>query len=85
MARIGVFICWCGENIARNVDVERGAQAGELPGVACAMSYKYMCSEPGQATDREKIVAERLDGVVIASCSPHMHLQTFRKAAQRKG
>ncbi len=22
MSRIGVFICWCGENIARTVDVD---------------------------------------------------------------
>jgi heterodisulfide reductase subunit A len=86
MSRIGVFICWCGENIARNVDVERVAQAaGQFPGVACAMTYKYMCADPGQSLIREKIVSERLDGVVVASCSPHMHLKTFRKTAQREG
>ena len=34
---------------------------------------------------REKIVAEKLDGVVVASCSPHMHLRTFRKAAAAEG
>ena len=86
MARIGVFICWCGENIARNVDVERAAaQVGELPGVACAVAYKYMCSDPGQSLMRQKIVAERLTGVVVASCSPHMHLRTFRKAAAMEG
>ena len=34
MARIGVFICWCGENIARNVDVRAAwPQIAELPGV----------------------------------------------------
>ncbi len=86
MARIGVFVCWCGENIARNVDVEQVASlAGELPGVACAMSCKYMCSEPGQATIRRKIAEEHLTGIVIASCSPHMHLRTFRKAAEKEG
>ncbi len=86
MARIGVFICWCGENIARTVDVEQvAAAAGELPGVACAMAYKYMCSDPGQALIRQKIAAERLTGVVVASCSPHMHLRTFRKAAAKEG
>jgi heterodisulfide reductase subunit A len=86
MARIGVFICWCGENIARNVDVERAAaQVAELPGVACAVAYKYMCSDPGQSLMRQKIVAERLTGVVVASCSPHMHLRTFRKAAAMEG
>jgi heterodisulfide reductase subunit A len=30
-------------------------------------------------------VSEKLDGVVVASCSPHMHLKTFRKAAQTAG
>ena len=34
---------------------------------------------------REKIASEKLDGVVVASCSPHMHLKTFRKAAQAAG
>ena len=33
MSRIGVFICWCGENIARTVDVAKVAEAsGALPG-----------------------------------------------------
>src|SRR5208283_607144 len=86
MARIGVFVCWCGENIARTVDVEQvAAAAGELPGVACAMTCKYMCSEPGQATIRRKIAEEHLTGVVVASCSPHMHLRTFRNAAEKEG
>jgi heterodisulfide reductase subunit A len=86
MARIGVFVCWCGENIARSVDVEKVAEeAGRLPGVQVALAYKYMCSEPGQALIREKIASQRLDAVVVASCSPHMHLKTFRKAAEREG
>ena len=50
MAKIGVFTCWCGENIARHIDVERVSKAIEsLPGVHCSMNYKYMCSEPGQS------------------------------------
>jgi heterodisulfide reductase subunit A len=86
MARIGVFICWCGENIARTVDVAKVAeQAAQMPGVACAVHYKYMCSDPGQAVVRDKIRAERLQGVVVASCSPHMHLKTFRDAAKSAG
>ena len=50
MARTGVFVCWCGSNIAKTVDVERvAAEAATMPGVAYASHYKYMCSEPGQA------------------------------------
>lgn len=86
MARIGVFICWCGENIARTVDVAKVAeQAGQIPGVCCAVHYKYMCSDPGQTLLRAKIESERLDGVVVAACSPHMHLKTFRDAARSAG
>jgi heterodisulfide reductase subunit A len=86
MTRIGVFTCWCGENIARTVDVERVcAEIGRLPGVRCAVNYKYLCSDPGQSLLREKIESEHLDGAVIASCSPHMHLKTFRKAALAAG
>ncbi len=86
MTRIGVFTCWCGENIARNVDVQSVAdQAAHLPTVRCSVACKYMCSDPGQKLIRDKIAEERLDAVVIASCSPHMHLKTFRKAAERAG
>ena len=86
MSRIGVFTCWCGENIARTVDVDEVAKrVAGFPGVRCSLNYKYMCSDPGQAMVREKIVSEKLDGIVVASCSPHMHLKTFRKAAQSAG
>ena len=34
---------------------------------------------------REKIASEKLDGVVVASCSPHMHMRTFRKTVASAG
>lgn len=47
MSRIGVFVCHCGENISRTVDVEAvAAAAGQISGVAYACDYKYMCSDP---------------------------------------
>ncbi len=86
MSRIGVFTCWCGENIARNVKVDEVTElARQIRGVHCAVNYKYMCSDPGQTMIRDKIVSEKLDGLVVASCSPHMHMKTFRKAAQLAG
>jgi heterodisulfide reductase subunit A len=86
MSRIGVFICWCGENIARTVDVEAAAaQVAVMPGVRVATTYKYMCSDPGQSRLRELIAGEGLDGIVVAACSPHMHLTTFRRAAAAAG
>jgi heterodisulfide reductase subunit A len=68
------------------VDVERVAElSSHIPGVRCSIHYKYMCSDPGQSLLREKIASEKLDRVVVASCSPHMHLKTFRRAAERAG
>jgi heterodisulfide reductase subunit A len=86
MARIGVFVCHCGENIGRTVDCARVAQAaGALPGVSHAIDYKYMCSDPGQAMIKQAVAEKRLDGVVVAACSPHMHEKTFRRAVAGAG
>ena len=86
MARIGVFVCHCGLNIAGTVDVQRTAETLlEYPGVVFATDYKYMCSDPGQTLLREAIAEHDLDGVVVAACSPAMHEPTFRKAATAAG
>ncbi|WP_243374998.1 CoB--CoM heterodisulfide reductase iron-sulfur subunit A family protein [Geotalea sp. SG265] len=86
MSRIGVFVCHCGENISRTVDVERvAAYAAQLPGVAYATDYKYMCSDPGQNLLKKAVAEHQLTGIVVAACSPRMHEKTFRKAAQAAG
>ncbi|OAT84836.1 CoB--CoM heterodisulfide reductase iron-sulfur subunit A family protein [Desulfotomaculum copahuensis] len=84
--RIGVFICWCGSNIGGVVDVPRVVEAvSALPGVACCSDYKYMCSEPGQEKIRRAIAEHRLDRVVVASCSPRLHENTFRQVLAASG
>ena len=86
MSRIGVFVCHCGENISRTVDVERvAAEIGKLPGVALATDYKYMCSDPGQGLLKKAVAEHKLDGLVVAACSPRMHEKTFRNAAKAAG
>ena len=86
MARIGVFVCHCGLNIASTVDVQRVAETlRHYPGVAFATDYKYMCSDPGQNLIQQAIKEHDLDGVVVAACSPTMHEATFRKAAATAG
>ncbi len=86
MARIGVFVCHCGENIGRTVDCARVASTlGQLPGVAHAVDYKYMCSDPGQLLIRQAVAEKNLTGVVVAACSPHMHEKTFRRAVAGAG
>lgn len=86
MAKIGVFVCWCGSNIAETVDVKRAAEMiAKIPGVVYSIDYKYMCSDPGQDMVKNAIKEHKLTGVVVASCSPRMHEKTFRKAAAEAG
>ena len=86
MQRIGVFVCWCGSNIAATVDVKAVSEAlGHEPGVVFSTNYQYMCSEAGQNIIKDAIKEHHLTGVVICSCSPRMHEATFRKTAQRAG
>ena len=84
--KIGVYVCHCGTNIAATVDVEAVRDYAEgLPGVAVAQAYKYMCSDPGQELIKEDIRANGLDRVVVASCSPSLHEDTFRSAVGEGG
>ena len=86
MQRIGVFVCWCGSNIAATVDVAAVTEALRLePGVVFAENYQYMCSEAGQNMIKNAIKEHHLTGVVICSCSPRMHEATFRKTATAAG
>lgn len=86
MQRVGVFVCWCGSNIAGTVDVERvAAEIKNTPGVVYAADYQYMCSEGGQALMQQAIKEHNLTRVVVCSCSPRMHEATFRKAAKAAG
>ena len=86
MQRIGVFVCWCGSNIAGTVDVKAVAEAMKTePGVVYATDYQYMCSEVGQQKIRDAIAQYELTGVVVCSCSPRMHEATFRKTATKAG
>ena len=84
--RIGVYICRCGGNISDVVDVERVAETVRLiPGVVAAKVHTFVCSDPGQQTISNDILEENLDRVVVASCSPFLHEQTFRGAVARGG
>ena len=86
MQRIGVFVCWCGSNIAGTVDVEAVSEAlKNEPGVVFSTNYQYMCSQAGQDLIKDAVKEHNLTGIVVCSCSPRMHEATFRKTAQAAG
>jgi len=84
--RIGVYICWCGTNIAKMVDVEAVAsEVSSMPHVVLAKNYKYMCSDPGQELIIKDIKVHNLNRVIVAACSPRIHELTFRTACEKAG
>ncbi|MDD5904634.1 MAG: CoB--CoM heterodisulfide reductase iron-sulfur subunit A family protein [Clostridium sp.] len=86
MQRIGVFVCWCGSNIAATVDVQKVSELlRNEPGVVISENYQYMCSQAGQDMIKNAIHEHGLTGIVICSCSPRMHEATFRKTAAAAG
>ena len=86
MQRVGVFVCWCGSNIAGTVDVVAVSEAlKNEPGVVFSANYQYMCSQAGQEMIKQAVREHNLTGIVVCSCSPRMHEATFRKTAAAAG
>jgi heterodisulfide reductase subunit A len=84
--RIGVFICSCGLNIGGVVAVQQVVDyAKTLPNVAYAEFNLYTCSQDTQDKIREKIQAEGINRVIVASCSPRTHEPLFRETLQEAG
>ena len=84
--KIGVYICQCGANISDYVDVEkvRNAVAG-IPEVAMAKTTMFACADSAQQEIIKDIRDQQMDAIVVASCSPKLHLFTFRGVAIRAG
>jgi heterodisulfide reductase subunit A len=84
--RIGVFVCYCGGNISDYVDAEKvREEVAREPGVVVAKTHMFACSDAAQQEMIEEIKVSRLDGLVVASCAPSLHLHTFRGMAERAG
>jgi heterodisulfide reductase subunit A-like polyferredoxin len=85
-ARIGVFICSCGSNIAGVVDVNDVTQyAGTLPNVVHAENTMYTCSADSLNLIQERIAEKGLNRVIVSSCTPRTHEPIFRDTIRQAG
>lgn len=84
--RIGVYICHCGGNISDHVDVEEVARQANMEGeVVIAKDVMFACADSNQKEMVKDIKENNIDAIVVASCSPKLHLYTFRNVAIRAG
>ena len=85
-ARIGVFVCCCGTNIAGFVDVPAVVKfAKTLPNVVYAEQNLFSCSQDTQSQISSIIKEHRLNRVVVAACTPKTHEPLFQETLTNGG
>jgi len=84
--RIGVYVCHCGANIGRVVDVPGAVEyAKNLPNVVHADENLFICSTEAAATLAKDIREKGLNRVVVAACTPRTHESLFRDTLREAG
>jgi heterodisulfide reductase subunit A len=84
--RIGVYICHCGGNISDYVNVEElGKMFHEEENVVVSKDVMFACADSNQKDMIKDIQDNQLDAIVVCSCSPKLHLHTFKNVASRAG
>ncbi|MEA3559934.1 MAG: FAD-dependent oxidoreductase, partial [Candidatus Thermoplasmatota archaeon] len=84
--RIGIFVCHCGINIGRTVDVPGVVEyVKDLENVVYAGENIYTCSEDTQRKIVDVIKENKLNRVVVAACTPRTHEPLFKKSLAEAG
>ena len=85
-ARVGVFVCNCGTNIAGVVNVADVVKfASRLDGVVFVEEGKWICSVDYLSKIKENITEHKLNRVVVACCTPRTHEPTFKSTIKEAG
>ena len=84
--RVGVFVCHCGANIGRVVDVPSTVEyVKTLPNVVYATEQLFSCATDSASSITETIEEKGLNRVVIAACSPRTLEPLFRDTLREAG
>ncbi len=84
--RVGVFVCHCGANIGRVVDVPSVVEyASTLDHVVHAQESIFACSTDNAQDIADKIQEKGLNRVVVAACTPRTHEPLFRDTLREGG
>jgi heterodisulfide reductase subunit A len=84
--RIGVFVCHCGTNIGRVVDVPSTVEyALTLPNVVFAKEQLFSCATNSIKEITDTITEKGLNRVVVAACSPRTLEPLFRDTLREAG
>ncbi len=83
---IGVFLCHCGEQIARYLDMASLEQfTRSVPDVMFVEHQPFSCSQEGCDGIKNAIREQSLDRVIVAACTPWSHEGIFRSVCEEAG
>ena len=84
--KVGVFLCYCGNNIGGVVNIPEVAEfARHLESVEFVDENTHSCSSEGIRKIQEAIKEHDLERVVVASCTPRTHEPLFMEAVEEVG
>ena len=84
--RIGVFVCHCGANIGRVVNVPETVEyCKTLPNVIHAQEQLFSCASNSTQEITEVVKEKGLNRVVVAACSPLILESLFRDTVREAG
>jgi heterodisulfide reductase subunit A len=84
--RVGVFVCHCGANIGRVVDVPSVVDyARTLDNVVYATEQLFSCATDSAESITETVQEKGLNRVVVAACSPRTLEPLFRDTLREAG
>jgi heterodisulfide reductase subunit A len=84
--KIGVFVCHCGANIGRIVDVPSVVDyALTLPHVVHAQEQLFSCATNSAQQITDTIREKGLNRVIVAACTPRTHEPVFRDTLREGG
>ena len=84
--KVGVFVCHCGANIGRVVNVPSVVEyASRLDHVVHAQESLFACSTDNAQQIADTIRDKGLNRVVIAACTPRTHEPLFRDTVREGG
>ncbi len=84
--RVGVYVCHCGANIGRVVDIPGTVEfAKTLPNVVHAEESIFICSTDAAQRLAQSIQEHKLNRVVVAACTPRTHEPLFRDTLREAG
>ena len=82
----GVVICSCGPNIGEAIDLAKlSAEIEPWRGVKWVRQYSLPCSKDERQAVIQLLKEQRVDGLVVAGCSPKEREKTFQDAMAEAG